>query len=60
MILKAYKSYFTDELSSIYPQTEIDTFFFFLIEEYLNLERIDVVLKPDFKISSDDLLLNID
>jgi release factor glutamine methyltransferase len=57
MIIKEYKTFFTKELSSIYPQTEIDTFFFFLVEEFLNFERIDVVLKPDFLISEDTLSL---
>ncbi|WOC40498.1 peptide chain release factor N(5)-glutamine methyltransferase [Polaribacter sp. HL-MS24] len=55
MILKEYQSYFSQELSAIYPQTEIDTFFFFLIEEYIDFQRIDLVLKPDFELSSDIL-----
>ena len=55
MILKEYQSYFSQELSTIYPQTEIDTFFFFLIEEYIDFQRIDLVLKPDFELSSDIL-----
>ena len=57
MILKKYKSYFTKELASIYPQTEIDTFFFLLAEEYLNFMRIDVVLKSDFNVPTALLLL---
>ena len=52
MILKEFQSYFTQELSINYPQTEIDTFFFYLMEEYLNFQRIDLVLKPDFEIPS--------
>ena len=52
MILKEFQSYFTQELSTNYPQTEIDTFFFYLMEEYLNFQRIDLVLKPDFEIPS--------
>ena len=55
MILKKFKQLFTQELSPFYPKTEIDTFFFLLIEEKLNLKRIDVVLKHDFIISKDDL-----
>lgn len=57
MILKEFRIYFSNELSSIYPKTEIDTFFFLLIEEYLNLNRIDTVLKPDFKIGEEKLSL---
>ena len=57
MNLKEYKFHFTDELSAIYPQTETDTFFFYLIEEYLNFQRIDLVLQPEFKITDEAFLL---
>ncbi len=57
MQLKQYKSYFSEQLKSVYPQTEIDTFFFFLIDEYLELKRIDLTLRPDFEISSDKRIL---
>ncbi len=53
MELKKLKKFFTEQLNIIYPQSEIDTFFFFLIEEYLNLQRIDLIMKPDFKISEE-------
>ena len=57
MILREFRIYFSTELSSIYPKTEIDTFFFLLIEEYLDLNRIDTVLNPDFKIGEEKLSL---
>lgn len=57
MILKEFKSFLTKELSQIYPATEIDSFFLLLIDEYLGLQRIDTVLKPDFKIDKDKLSL---
>lgn len=57
MILREFRIYFSTELSSIYPKTEIDTFFFLLIEEYLDFNRIDTVLKSDFKIGEEKLLL---
>ena len=56
MILKEFRVYFTDALSEIYPKTEIDTFFFLLIEEKLDLQRVDTVMKPDFLIT--DILLS--
>tara|TARA_B110000238_G_C16047148_1_gene404434 strand:+ start:66 stop:908 length:843 start_codon:yes stop_codon:yes gene_type:complete len=37
--------------------TEIASFFFILVEEYLNLKRIDITLNPDFKISDEKVLL---
>ena len=57
MTLKEFRIYFSTELSSVYPKTEIDTFFFLLIGEYLNLNRIDTVLKPNFKIGEEKLSL---
>ncbi|MDX8554147.1 peptide chain release factor N(5)-glutamine methyltransferase [Tenacibaculum sp. 1B UA] len=53
MLLKQYKSYFSEQLSSIFPQTEINTFFFLLIEEYLGFQRIDLTLQPTFEVLSD-------
>ena len=50
MILKEFRDFFTEALSEKYPKTEIDSFFFLLIEAKLNLQRIDTVLKPDFLI----------
>ena len=53
MNLKEYKIYFTKALSELYPQTEIDTFFFYLMEAYLDFQRIDLIIKPNFKISTE-------
>lgn len=53
MILKEYKTYFTEVLANLYPQTEIDTFFFYLMEAYLDFQRIDLVLKADFELSTE-------
>ncbi len=55
MILKDFKIHFSDALKSVYPTTEIDSFFFILMEEILNFQRIDTVLKTDFIISSEKL-----
>ena len=33
MTLKEFKLFFSDKLATLYPKTEIDTFFFILIEE---------------------------
>lgn len=48
--IKEYKKDFFQALEDDFPTTEIDTFFSFLMEEYLNFKRIDVVLNPDFLI----------
>jgi release factor glutamine methyltransferase len=55
MTLKAFKKKFMEALSEIFPKTEIDSFFFILMEEKLNLQRIDTVLKPDFLIPEEQL-----
>jgi release factor glutamine methyltransferase len=55
MTLTAFKVFFKEALSGIYPRTEIDSFFFILMEEKLNLQRIDTVLKPNFLISDTNL-----
>ena len=55
MTLKECRLHIHEALSEIYPKTEIDSFFFLMIEEKLNLQRIDTVLKPDLLISEDNL-----
>ena len=55
MILKAYRQHFRTALSSLYPDTEIDSFFFLLIEEYVGLQRIDISLQPDLEIDRTQL-----
>ena len=55
MTLKECRLHIHEALSKIYPKTEIDSFFFLMIEEKLNLQRIDTVLKPDLLISQDNL-----
>jgi len=55
MTLKECRLHIHEALSKIYPKTEIDSFFFLMIEEKLNLQRIDTVLKPDLLISQDNI-----
>jgi release factor glutamine methyltransferase len=56
MELKAFKKYFIEALLNVYPKTEIESFFFILIEEKLNLRRIDSILKPEFLITTAHLI----
>lgn len=56
MKLKDFRNLFNKELTNLYPKTEIDAFFFRLIEYKLNFKLIDVFSKEDFIISSDILL----
>ena len=57
MTLQDFKEKFYSTLSRLYPKTEIDSFFFLLIEQYLSFQRIDSILKADFKISNDQINL---
>ena len=57
MLLLEFRKIFTSKLENLFPTTEIDTFFFLLIEEYLNLQRVDIVLTPSYKITESDLTL---
>ena len=57
MNIKKFRDYFNKILKKLYPTSEIDTFLFLLLEEYLNFKRIDVVLKSNFEISPEDLIL---
>jgi release factor glutamine methyltransferase len=55
MTLKEFRFYIHKVLSKTYPKTEIDSFFFLIMEEILNLQRIDSVLTPDFLITQNNL-----
>ena len=53
MTLKTFQDKCIRALNTIYPHTEISTFFFLLIEEFLNLKRIDYTLNPNLIIKKD-------
>lgn len=53
MFLKEFRNHFNKELLAVFPQTEIDSFFFLLIEKELGLQRIDVALNNQVSISED-------
>lgn len=55
MNLSEYKSQFENDLQPLFPKTEIHSFFFLLIEQFLNLQRIDVVLQPNYIIEQEKL-----
>jgi len=51
MLLKEFRNHFNEELSAVFPQTEIDSFFFLLIEKELGLQRIDLALNKQLPMS---------
>ena len=53
MFLKEFRNHFNKELLDIFPQTEIDSFFFLLIDKELGLKRIDLALNHQLPISEE-------
>jgi release factor glutamine methyltransferase len=56
MLLKTYKTIFLQELSSLYDEKEIESFFYIVLESYHNLKRIDLALNPDMEMDAMQLL----
>ena len=50
------KQLFVSSLDSLYPLEEIQSFFNLLVEQHLNLSRIEVALQPDKDISEEEVL----
>lgn len=48
--IKELRNIFDSKLISIYPKTEIESFFYLLTEAYFDLKRIDIALDPNLKI----------
>jgi release factor glutamine methyltransferase len=46
MLLKNYKSTFLQELSSLYEEQEIESFFYIILEKLHGFKRIDLALNP--------------
>lgn len=53
MTLNNLKIIFLSELGPVYPSQEIESFFYLLMEAYLNRTRVDLALEPNKKISSE-------
>lgn len=51
MLLREIKTIFYQELKALYPKTEVDTFFYSVIEHYLGLERFILALRPDYTVT---------
>ena len=57
MTIKQYRAHFNESLKHLYPTSEINSFFFIILEEYMGFKRIDIVLKSDFHIDQKSLNL---
>ncbi len=54
MLLKEIKAIFHRELHELYPNEEIDSFFFLFMEHYLGLEKFSLVLKPNYVVTKEE------
>ncbi|MEX0291326.1 MAG: peptide chain release factor N(5)-glutamine methyltransferase [Flavobacteriaceae bacterium] len=53
MLLREIKNIFHQELEASYPKEEVGSFFYMLIEHYLDLERFVLVLQPELVLSKE-------
>lgn len=56
MLLKTYKNQFFKELSSVYDEQEIESFFYILLEAFHQMKRIDLALNPEVELDTLQLL----
>ena len=52
MNVRVYKNHFLTNLENEYPQTEAETFFYWLTGHYLKMNRLQISLNPDLELSS--------
>jgi release factor glutamine methyltransferase len=56
MLLKVYKATFIQELSSLYDEKEIESFFYIILEQFHHKKRIDLALNPEMEMDALQLL----
>ena len=55
MKIKQYKSFFQEQLASLYDEIEVESFFYIILENKNNLKRIDLALNINLEFSEQDL-----
>ncbi|MCZ8196784.1 MAG: peptide chain release factor N(5)-glutamine methyltransferase [Flavobacterium sp.] len=56
MFIKEYKTTFLHELSPLYDEMEIESFFYIILESFHNKKRIDLALNPEMEMDALQLL----
>lgn len=51
MLLKDYRTIFTQELASLYDEYETESFFYIILEDFHHMKRVDLALNPAFELS---------
>ncbi|MEZ4970521.1 MAG: peptide chain release factor N(5)-glutamine methyltransferase [Flavobacteriaceae bacterium] len=54
MLLKEIKNIYHIELAPLFPQEEVDSFFYLVIDHYLGLERFVLALQPNLVVSKEN------
>lgn len=57
MTIRAYRTHFIHELSSIYEEGEAESFFYLILEVKHQLKRIDLALQPDLTFSEAEFVV---
>ena len=57
MKIKQYKIFFQEQLESIYEASEVESFFYIILENKNNLKRIDLALNVDLEFSETEIEL---
>lgn len=50
MLLRDFRTKFRESLPSIYDLQEVDSFFYLILNNFHQMSRVDLALKPDFEI----------
>ena len=53
--IKNYKTIFINQVAPFFDETEAESFFYIILENWHHLKRIDLALQPDLEISDIDL-----
>lgn len=57
MNLSTFRTIFRAELQNQFENQEIETFFYWLCEKYLHINKVDLVFNLDYKLTSEEQLL---
>ena len=55
MLLREVRNDFRESLSSIYDSQEVDSFFYLILNNFYQMSRVDLALKPEFEIDDKEV-----
>jgi len=57
MNIKEYRTQFIEALSSIHDKDEAESFFYLILEQKKQLQRVDLALQPDMEFSEEEIVV---